>query len=400
MIGIVRQLERLAELAVVVGANVQAGQLVRVKSEVGQQEMVRAVAEAAYRCGARLVDLDLSDPHVERSRVLHASAQALDYVPRWPDARLRELEEEHGANIKVTGPTAPGLFADLDPVRVNRAQRPTSHVWREIEYHVNSTVVPGPTVPWARMLRPELPADEALEALWADVAIACRLNEPNPPAAWRERFAELERRAQALTALQLDALHLRGPGTDLLVGLPSSARWEYPCSVNQRGIKYAWNLPSEEVYTTPDHHRVDGEVRLTRPANVGGRLIADVSLTFRAGEVVAIAGGVGVEAVREFIGRDEGTRRLGEIALVDRDSAVAKAGQTFGVILLDENAASHVALGYGFPEVVAQVEHHLVNDSRDHLDVMVGSDDVEITGRQANGREHPLLRSGTWMLGS
>ena len=396
--GIVNQLKQLAELAVVVGANVQPGQVVRITSEVGQQEMVRAVAEAAYLHGARFVDLDLTDPFVERMRVLHASAEALEYGPRWPDTRLRELDEEHGASIKITGPTAPGLFADLDPVRVSKAQRPLSRVWREVEYRVNNTVVPGPTIPWAQWLRPELPADEAFEALWADVAIACRLHDPDPVAAWRERFAKLRRRAEALTKLGLDALRLHGPGTDLLVGLPPSARWDHPGAINHRGVWHAWNLPSEEVYTVPDRNRVNGDVRLTRPVNVGGRLIDDVSMRFESGHVVSVSGGEGVEALRGFVQRDDGTERLGEVALVDRESAVAKAAQTFGVILLDENAASHVALGFGFPELTAEEDRQLVNDSGDHLDVMVGSDELEIIGLRADGEEHALLRGGEWML--
>ena len=399
MIGVVEELvERLAELAVVVGANVQPGQVVRIRSEVGQDAMVRAVAEAAYRRGARFVDVDLTDPVVDRGRVVHASADALEYVPRWPDVRLRELDEEHGANIKVTGLSAPGLFADLDPVRVNRIRRPPGRVWREIEYRVNNTVVPGATMPWARWLRPELPPEEALDALWADLAVVCRLDASDPAGAWRARFAELERRAQALTALRLDAVRLRGRGTDLVVGLPSSTRWEHPCNVSERGIRHAWNLPSEEVYTVPDRGRVDGHVRLTRPANVGGRLIDDVALKFESGELVAVSGGGGIEALREFVRGDQGTGRLGEIALVDRESAVRKAGRVFGVILLDENAASHIALGFGFPELVAEDERHLVNDSGDHLDVMVGSEEVEISGVQTDGRELVLLQAGRWML--
>ena len=286
-------MQRLAELAVTFGANVQPGQILRISGEVGHQELARMVANVAYR---------------------------------------------HGASIKIVGPTSPGLLDDLDPVRV--------------------------------------------------VAAA---------AARRRRFAGLAERARALTALRLDAVRLRGPGTDL-VGLPPSARWDQAGHVSERGIAHAWNLPSEEVFTVPDRDRVDGHVRLTRPARVAGRLITAATLTLRDGQVVAVAGGGDVRTLREFIARDLGTGRLGELALVDADSAVAPTGQMFGVTLLDENAASHVALGFGFTDLVDDADRDRVNDAPDHLDGMVGSDEVEVTGRHPDGRETPLLRAGRWLV--
>lgn len=238
----------------------------------------------------------------------------------------------------------------------------------------------------------------ALDALWSDIEEVCRLREGDPAAAWRRRFAHLAQRARALTALRLDAVRLRGPGTDLVLGLPPSARWDQAGHVSERGIAHAWNLPSEEVFTVPDRDRVDGDVRLTRPARVAGRLIAAATLTFREGQVVGVAGGGDVRTLREFIARDPGADRLGELALVDADSAVARTGQTFGVTLLDENAASHVALGFGFTDLVDDADRDRVNDAPDHLDVMVGSDEVEVTGRHADGRETPLLYAGRWLV--
>lgn len=384
---------QLAELAVVLGANVQPGQVVRVVGDVDHAELVRAIAEAAYRRGARFVDVDLADPQVHRSRVLHAREDGLTYAPAWPEARIRELDEAGGANIKIVSPT-PGLYDDLDPVRVSRAQPPHSQAWREVEYRVNNTIIPGPTEPWARALRPDLAPAEALAALWEDMTIACRLAEPDPVAAWRQRFAELEARARALTALELETVRLRGPGTDLVVGLPATARWEPPTHVNERGIEHVWNLPSEETYTVPDKDRADGYARLTSPAAVGGRLAHDVTLTFSGGRVVAVTGSDGVDALRAYLARDPGTARLGELALVDGSGAVGSLDRTFGLILLDENRASHIALGFGFPALVAPGDRDRVNASGDHLDVTVGSDQLEVTGIDAAGREHRLLHGG------
>jgi aminopeptidase len=230
------------------------------------------------------------------------------------------------------------------------------------------------------------------------VTVACRLAEPDPVAAWRHRFAELHARAQALTALRLDAVRLRGPGTDLLVGLPATARWAPPTHVNERGIEHVWNLPSEEVYTVPDRDRADGHVRLTSPAVVGGRLAHDVTLTFRGGRLVSISGFDGVDALRAYCARDPGTARLGELALVDGASAVGSLDRTFGLILLDENRASHIALGFGFPALVGSSDRQRVNDSGDHLDVTIGSDELEVTGIDVTGQQHRLLEGGVWQL--
>ncbi len=390
--------ERLAELAVRFGANVQPGQVVGVKCEVGHLEVVRAVAEAAYRGGARFVDVEIDDPELVRSRVRCGPVEGLAYLPRWPESRLRELDEERGANIKIVGPTAPGLFDDLDPARVAAAMGPRSRAWREVEYRMNSTIIPGPNLAWARSLRPALEPVEALEALSADIVVACRLDLPDPPQAWRDRFAQLAARADKLSALRLDRVRLSGPGTELVVGLLASARWDHAGHITERGIEHAWNLPSEEVDAVPDRDRVDGHVRLTRPAVVGGRQVDGVSISFRAGRAVEVCGADGVQALREYIARDEGAGRLGQLALVDSSSRVGTLRRTFGVILLDENTATHLALGFGFPDLVDTSERDRVNDSDTHLDVMIGSEQLEATGIDRDGQELPLLRAGTWAL--
>lgn len=388
--------QRLADLAVGLGANVQPGQLVRISAEVGHVDAVRAVAESAYRRGARFVDVNLFDPLVQRARILHAPAAALAEIPGWEIERITALGEAGGASIKLTGPTAPGSFDDLDPARVGRVSLPAVPQWRDVELVVNWTVTPSPTPAWAKALRPELTVEDALAALWEDIVFACRLDASDPAAAWRVRLAQLRERAEALTALALDSVRLHGPGTDLRVGLLAGVRWEHPVMVSERGVEHMPNLPTEEVFTVPDPARVDGVVRLTRPALVGGRLIDDVTLRFRDGRVVAIDGPPGVEALRELAARDDGACRLGELALVDSSSRVGQLARTFGVILLDENAVSHVALGYGFPELVAADQRDKVNTSAVHLDVMVGSEEVEVSGCDRDGREHRLLRHGEW----
>jgi len=296
----------LAELAVTVGANVQQGQDVEVSGEIGHIETIRAIVEAAYGRGAQFVDVRITDPIAERARIGAAPEASLAHVPQWEAARVRELAECSGASILVTGPTFPGLFDEFDVRRVARASSGPSAQWRDATRVINWTIVPAATVGWASQLRPQLSADDALSALWGDLAHVCRLDEPDPIAAWRARLATLRDRAAWLTALELDAIRFEGPETDLTIGLLPGVRWERPEMTTPRGIAFVPNLPTEETYTTPDATRVDGHARLTRPVLIGGRQIDDVLLRFSGGRVVDIAGPPEASALREFVTRDLG----------------------------------------------------------------------------------------------
>nr|MDQ3724477.1 aminopeptidase [Actinomycetota bacterium] len=276
------------------------------------------------------------------------------------------------------------------------ASQGPSAEWRDATRAINWTIVPGATEGWAAELRPQLPIDEALAALWADIADICRLDMPFPRGAWEERLADLRDRAAWLTAQELRAVCFEGPGTDLTIGLMEGVRWERAEMVTPGGVAFVPNLPTEEVYTTPDSARVDGHVRLTRPVVIGGQRIPDVSLRFQEGRVVEIDGPPEAEALREFVARDDGTARLGELALVDADSRVAHLGQTFGEILLDENAASHIALGYGFPALIPSSSRQTANASDHHLDLMIGSPEVQVSGVDRQGNVLLLLREGAW----
>lgn len=390
-------IKALADLAVGVGANVQPGQHVEVSGETGHLEVVRTITAAAYARGAEFVDVEISDPLVQAARIAAAPQASLNHVPGWEGERVRSLVERGGASILVTGPTCPGLFDGFDPRRVALASLGPSAEWRDATRAINWTIVPAATEGWAAELRPQLPIDEALKALWADIAAVCRLDEPDPAAAWEERMAALRERAAWLTARELHAVRFEGPGTDLTIGLMEGVRWERAEMVTPGGVQFVPNLPTEEVYTTPDSARVNGHVRLTRPVVIGGRRIEDVSLRFAEGRVVEIDGPPEAEALREFVARDDGTARLGELALVDADSRVARLGQTFGEILLDENAASHIALGYGFPSLIPASSRQTANASDHHLDLMIGSPELRVSGIDRQGNEIPLLREGAWV---
>ena len=392
---------QLAELAVALGANVQENQIVAVSAYVGQEHMAREVAAAAYRRGARFVDVTYFDPYAKRARIEHAREETLDFVPAWFGERMLELGRQRAARISLAGPAPPDALAGLDPRRAGRDQLPfIKEVLTVInERLVNWTVVPGPTPEWAQLVYPGLEPGVALERLWSEIAHVCRLDEPDPVAAWAARAAELEVVARRLTDARFDALHFEGPGTDLTVGAFPNGQWLTARGETVDGIHHMANLPSEEVFTTPDPARTEGIVRATRPLVLfDGPIVQGLEVRFGAGRVVEISGTDGQEILRGRAAIDDGAARLGEVALVDRESRIGLLGTTFLETLLDENAVSHIALGDGDPGLVDEEDRSRVNESAIHIDFMIGSDEVDVTGITNDGTRVPVLRGGTWQL--
>ncbi|HEX8856151.1 MAG TPA: aminopeptidase [Thermoleophilaceae bacterium] len=391
---------RLADLAVRFGANVQEGQVVAVSTEPGKEPLARAVADAAYRAGAKFVDVATYDAYVKRARLLHGSEDAIGFVPSWLGERVLELGRQHGASVGLTGAVAPDLLEDVDPERVGKDTWPALEEWAVVvsERSVNWTAVPCPTPDWAALVYPDLGRDEGLERLWEEVARCCRLDEPDPVAAWTERQDELERIAGELDSRRFDRLHYEGPGTDLTIGLLPSSRWITARFTTAWGLRHMPNIPSEETFTTPDPERVDGVVRSTKPLVRSGTVIRDLEVEFRGGRAVRIEASTGGEGLDAMTAVDDGAARLGEVALVDNDSRVGKSGMVFYDTLLDENASSHIALGRGFPFTVGDDDMERVNHSKVHVDFMVGSDDLVVTGITSSGERVPVLAGGRFQL--
>jgi aminopeptidase len=301
----------------------------------------------------------------------------------------------------LTPVIAPGQLDGVDPARAGRDRLPTvRELFHVIEdKSVAWTISPYPTESWARVVFPD--ADDALERLWADVVHVCRLDEPDPAAAWDARIAELWEVASRIDALDLDAIRFDGPGTDLTVGLLPSSRFarEGGASHTRTGVRHVANLPTEEIFTTPDPERTEGVVSATKPLDVAGSLVEGLRIRFAGGRAVEIDADTNADALRARVDADEGAGRLGEVALVDRESRIGRLGRTFYNTLLDENAASHLALGDGYSAPVgdpADVER--INASTVHIDFMIGSDDVDVTGVTRSGKSVPLLRGGVWQV--
>jgi aminopeptidase len=391
----------LAELVVGPGGvNVQRGQLVEISSDLGKEELTRAVARAAYRRGAKFVEAIYWDPHVKRARLEHAEEDTLEFVPAWLGKRVLDLATERAASILLSGPTDPGLFDDLDPLRVALDRLPSLKEYLTVvnDRTISWAIIPGPNERWAHLVHPELSADEALPQLWEDVAYACRLDAEDPGTAWQDRLAALGEIATKLDERRFDALEFAGPGTELRVGLFPSSHWKTAAVETVDGVGHIVNLPSEEVFTAPDPARVDGVVRATMPVEVGGVIVEGISMRFENGAAVQIDANRNVDVLRRRAAKDEGASRLGEVALVDREGRVGQLGLVFFDTLLDENAASHIAIGNAYDRTVGDEDRPRANQSEIHGDFMIGGDGVAVTGITASGDRLPVLREGRWLI--
>jgi aminopeptidase len=393
-------IERLADLTIGFAANVQRGQIVAIGAEMGKEEMVRALAASAYRHGAKFVDPLYFDMHVKRARILHAEEDTLGFVPSWYGARLLELGRQRCARIGIAGPATPGLLDDLDPARAGRDQLPFLKETGLLvnEATTNWTIVPFPTADWAHQVHPRLAPADALRRLGEEILHVCRLDEADPIAAWRERMDVLVGVAERLSARRFGALRFQGEGTDLTVGLLPTTTFIAARFETVDGIRHMPNLPSEEVFGAPDPQRTDGVVRATKPLVVAGSIVRGLELEFRDGRAVRIDADEGADVLRGYAARDEGASRLGEVALVDGEGRIGRLGTTFFDTLLDENAASHIALGQGYAFTAGAEDRDNVNASGIHVDFMIGGDDVDVSGIADDGAEVPVLRGGAWQL--
>lgn len=392
---------RLADLVVGYGANVQPGQIVGVTTSPGKEELTREVARAAYERGARWVDVFWFDQRVKRERLLHADESTLDYIPPWMIDRLEWLSDERAARVTLTGPSDPDALDGVDPARSGRDVLPYLPNVGEVvnRFTTNWCVAPAPTPGWAKLVYPELEPDEAYDRLWEAIAHVCRLDAPDPSEAWRERARRLESVAATLTERRFDAIRLHGPGTDLTVGLFPSSVWHAADFETIDGLRHFPNVPSEEMFTTPDPLRADGHVTATLPLDVYGAMIDGIRVEFEGGRAVKIDADRGGDALRAIAGKDDGASRLGELALVDGEGRIGPLRTTFFETLLDENAASHIALGNGYAHAVgATDDKERVNPSAIHVDFMIGSPEIDVDGLTAAGDAVPLLRGGAWQV--
>jgi len=397
------RLNRFADLVVRVGVNVQPGSGVLVTADTAHLEIARAVVERAYVAGAEWVEVEWSDGPIRHSRLTHSSIESLTRSRPWAIERIKELAAERGVVISLVGDPDPHLFDDVDPVKAAARRVDEAMAARDalLVHQLRWTVVAAPNPGWAR----EVFGEPDTERLWDAVGTAMRLDEPDPVACWRDRAAELAARGRALDALNLTEVHYHSAGTDLTVGLVPETRWSGGGDNDPDGIWYMPNIPTEEVFTSPDRRRADGTISLTKPVIVNGQVVDGLRVRFSGGRITDVTATSGAESVLAELDTDEGARSLGEVSLVDRDSRIAKAGILFHNTLFDENAACHVAWGQSFPFAVAGGLERTdderfeigLNRSAVHTDVVIGGAGMTVTGTGPKGSVE-IIRDDEWVL--
>ena len=407
-------LKKYAEAIVKVGLNLRAGQRLIITNAAARgvppagRELVHEVTKAAYAAGARYVEVIWGDEEMLRIRLQNAPADSFTEYPKWNINGIMDMIKNGDALLSIYA-NDPDALHGLDTDRINAMQKSHLENYKEIGENVsrnaiNWCVVASGSPAWAAKVFPDLDIKEAEEKLWQAIFETTRADLPDPVAAWQDHIENLKKRSRYLQEKTYSALHYKGPGTDFTLGLPRGHKWISAQSLAENGVVFTANMPTEEVFTLPDRHRADGVVASTFPLSYGGSLIEDFSVTFENGRIVKVQAKRNEAILQKLVDTDEGSTRLGEVALVPASSPISKRGHLFYNTLFDENASCHIAIGraYRFSlvggEELTDEEFNTAggNTSLTHVDFMIGSPQMDIDGIKEDGTREPVMRQGEW----
>lgn len=396
-----------AKLIVRVGANVQKGQEVRVFASLDQPEFIKMLAEECYKAGASRVTVDWNYPELTKLSARYMKLRDLSETREWEKARMQDMVDHLPVRIFIESEDPDGLRG-INPkyFKAFAARIKISKPYRDaIDNKHQWCIAAVPGEAWAKKVHPELSKRAAVEQLWKDILYTARADGEDPIADWEEHNRDLKARSKYLNDLHLRELRYHSAnGTDFKVGLIPTAEFHAGRDTTMQGVVYDPNMPTEEVFTSPDRRTAEGIVYATKPLSYQGQLIENFSVRFEKGRAVEVKAEKGQDVLKQIISMDEGCHYLGECALVPKESPIHQSGLLFYNTLFDENAACHLALGFGFDECVKGFENMTkeelyeigVNDAGNHTDFMIGSDDLSIDGVDEHGNVHPIFRNGTW----
>jgi aminopeptidase len=404
------ELARYAEMIVTGCIAVSRGDTIVIRANPAHRELVVALGEAAYRRGAAYVEQDVEDARLTAARIAHGSDETLGQAVSWTLTPKRRAGAEDVALVQIMGEFESAVTASLSPERLaeDAKRRQARSPWlakARREGRFRGTICAWPTGDWSARVFPGEEVTRAQRKLARDLLSFCRLGPQDPAgfAGWTKHLAQIRRRAARLTKLELRELHVRDRGTDLRLRIVPHSMWRGGGEQTHWGHRIAMNVPTEECFVSPDAAATEGTFRCSRPRSFGGRMIEELAGEFRGGRLVRLTAKRGDD--RDFFARYvaaiDNADRLGEVALVDSSSRIGQTGRVFYNALLDENAAAHIAFGSGFAKtrtVPIGRARHGVNRSRTHIDVMIGTDDLEATGVTERGRRVTLVRDGVWQI--
>lgn len=402
-----KRIDKFAKLAIKTGINIQKGETLLIRADVEASAFARRCVKEAYKAGAKHVYVEYSDEVIFRETYLSAPDEAFDEYPEWQSYKYTEIAKEGGSFLNIVSAN-PDLLKGVDTDRISRFQKIAGKYLKEWRSYtltdkVKWSIVAVPSEAWASRLHPDLELNDAIEKLWNEILDCSRVSE-NPVEDWKSHVSNIRNKMDILNKLDLDRLIYKSSKTNLEIGLPQGHIWQGGSAFDPNNIEFCPNIPTEEVYGMPHKNRVNGIVHSTKPLIFAGNTIDNFWIEFKDGKIIDYKAEKGHESLKLLIETDEGSLRLGEMALVPFDSPISNSNIVFYSTLFDENASCHLAIGAAYSSNIKngdslnenEMDKVGMNSSITHVDFMIGDSDLNIMGIDKSGKSHEIFKNGNW----